>query len=565
VLFRTQKKMGVDFTLGFIGTSGDIRNWHHFYFQLPKQHVRSKDAIGEQRSMTRSGYDVLKRGLEEITIDALDTVKELINQNALYRGDEHGYAVTGFYAVKRYFDSIYDPEKKSLFCWYSVLNHDSAIIRIRNSSIGQLLQNLSADVDVNVAVAKYEQMVAPANYKRPTALITQGMIKKAQATIEELGYASALDRRFAVTKDISINEVIFANRRAKKEMNVFDAMANDIPDADIKSLDKIQEIHIDHFIKDVLPTATALELLVENRHQANLMSLIAPFHEKAKSMFKWDNGFSWAYKGDVTDSIKERVKAAGGDVEGFLRCSLAWFNNDDLDIHMVCPNGAHIHFGDKRPKKTHGVLDVDMNAGGPSSLTPVENITFKHEHDLEDGTYVVKVNNYQRRSSENGGFELEVAFGDDIQLFEYPQNVGDKKTVMALEFEYSRADGFKIVRALDSKTQSKKIWGINTSKFHNVSLMLNSPNHWGEKKIGNKHYFFILQDCLNDEPARGFFNEFLSNELIKHKKVFEILGSKMKAKPTAQQLSGLGFSSTISNSVICRVTGKTKRSIKIIF
>ena len=52
-------------------------------------------------------------------------------------------------------------------------------------------------------------------------------------------------------------------------------------------------------------------------------------------MFKWDNKFSWAYNGDVTDSIAERVKEFGGSLEGDLRISLSWHCGDDLDLHLI--------------------------------------------------------------------------------------------------------------------------------------------------------------------------------------------------------------------------------------
>lgn len=43
--------------------------------------------------------------------------------------------------------------------------------------------------------------------------------------------------------------------------------------------------------------------------------------------------------GSVADSFKEKVKAAGGNVDGFMRCSLHWFNYDDLDLHVTEPGG----------------------------------------------------------------------------------------------------------------------------------------------------------------------------------------------------------------------------------
>jgi hypothetical protein len=91
-----------------------------------------------------------------------------------------------------------------------------------------------------------------------------------------------------------------------------------------------------------------------------------------------------------------------------------------------------------------------------------------------------------------------------------------------------------------------------------------SPNYW-EGEVGNKHYFFFVEGCKNDEKVRPVFNEFLRNELDPHRKVFEMVGGKLEVQPAASELSGFGFSSTVRNHLFVRVVGKTQRIIKIKF
>ena len=129
------------------------------------------------------------------------------------------------------------------------------------------------------------------------------MIKQAQDKLIELGLLDALDRRFATITDVDVNNVLFTST-TKKTLNVFDDLSKEANSrVSDKTLKNVEEITIDNFINNVLPTAQSLEVLVENKHKNNLMSLITSTHTTAPNMFKWKNNFSWNYNGNKTVNI----------------------------------------------------------------------------------------------------------------------------------------------------------------------------------------------------------------------------------------------------------------------
>ena len=92
---------------------------------------------------------------------------------------------------------------------------------------------------------------------------------------------------------------------------MFGALVDMVDKGSLPDVSKLKQISIDEFLNTVLPTAKDIQIAIGNDQQGNLVSLTSPANHKAPSMFAWDNGFGWAYNGDVTDSIKEKVKNAG--------------------------------------------------------------------------------------------------------------------------------------------------------------------------------------------------------------------------------------------------------------
>lgn len=332
----------------------------------------------------------------------------------------------------------------------------------------------------------------------------------------------------AVDYDVPVEQMIYVDRTVREHLNgsdkVFNELFNSVPDTiGLKELNSAHEVTIDHFLSDILPKADRLEVFFDNAHKGNLMTLVTGSYETEDSLFHWNNNFSWAYNGDIADSMKERVKSAGGKVDGVLRFSIQWNDdgefsdsNIDLDAHCYEPKGNHIYFSNMKNKKTLGNLDVDIRE--PRNRIAVENITWPYLHHMDKGVYEFKVHNYSSAICKEG-FSAQIEMNGEIHEFEYRKPIRGRNIVEVASVTLSGINKFVIEPYIKSNKTVSIIWNIETNKFHPVNFVMQSPNYWGEgEHKGNRHIFFIMNQCKNTEPVRTIFNEFLRRDLIQYRK-----------------------------------------------
>lgn len=548
-----------------------VYEFEHFNIQLPKQFVdMSGKSIEQIMAFYRDKYQVFKRAMEEIPLDTLNLVKDLINQGSLLDGTSHLHAVEEYISMwSKLADTA--PDKDSWY-WNTSYELEERTAKFKNTLIGVLCTELAEGMDLNKACENWNKRVDPINYHKVTAPITQRQIKEAQMFVEENGYIESFDRRLATIDDIKVDEILHSNvgDSKVKSASIFDNMKATSTQHKRAEFDKLEEVSIEKFMKDIISTCTSMEVYLENRMQGNLCTLTKAVNNDSKPIFKWSNNYSWTFNGNLAgkSQIKSAVKDRGGNIDADVRISIHFPDTtDDYDLHCYEPNGNHIYYSNRRVKHaSSGMLDLDAQ-GVDGNFPPekrVENLVYYSKSQMYNGIYNIKVNNYNGKGIHTK-FYIEVEIDGDITTMVYNKNKANTVDIGILEVKnsnvvFKQADGCEII---ESKSVSKEMWNLETNKFHKVNLVCLSPNHWGDNNSGNLHYMFMLEGCKAEGSIRTFHNENLIPELLKFKKVMETLGATNMIEPTENHLAGIGFNSTIHDELIVKLQGTHKRMIKI--
>ena len=84
-----------------------------------------------------------------------------------------------------------------------------------------------------------------------------------------------------------------------------------------------------------------------------------------------------------------------------MKINLKWNTYDDLDLHVIDPDGVEICYSAKehRCQNILGKLDIDANAGGNRTRIPQENIFWEEGKNAPIGRYKVFVVYYSKKDT----------------------------------------------------------------------------------------------------------------------------------------------------------------------
>lgn len=550
----------------------EIRTFNHMHIFIDKEFVDiSGNSVEFLKGNFRDAKNVFQRAMVEISLDTLNLVKDLINQGSLLDGQTHLYKIEQIIPMKKQYDLL-SADKRDNWCW--VNSYKLPFAKFKNELIGVLCTELAEGKELNDACQSWNKRVDPANYMKAVAPITKKQIEEAKKFVEENGYEESFNRRFATIDDIKASEILHVNigKGEIKPISIFDGVKSTSTRHKRSEFDGIEEVSIDKFMKSILPECTSVEAYLSNKHEGNLVSLTTANIKESKPIFKWTNNYSWTFNGNLAGKsmIKDAIQSRGGKTEGVLNIRLAFPNTtSDYDLHVIEPNGNHIYYSNKRQiHRSSGMLDLDAQ-GSDGHFLPekrVENVIYTSEQQMPNGKYQVIVNNYAERDR-NFGFVVEIEIDGEMTIFNHNAFIPNKASINVCNIDKT-VKGFEIQPILpvsQSNTISMEIYRIQTNEFHKVNLVCLSPNHWTGNNVGNKHYFFMLDNCKCQTSIRSFHAENLIPELSQHRKVLEVLGNTTMIEPTEKQLSGLGFNATVKDELIVRLQGSHKRIIKIKF
>lgn len=268
--------------------------WTHVSIYPPAHLVYREGALtaGQAMAAARENYRTVLTALAEFKPQLLDDALRVFQGEHLARSEK-------FIGPVRWLRDLHDRPKGRAgenVLWRAIAAAPEGYCHPRASVVGSLLEDLGAGMPFADVQRRFNAKVHPLQYQRPQVAPSAGNIRVAEALVEKLGLAPALERRFA-----RVDEVPLVWRPAPPATPQSSGVFGHLKTKDAPSRSPIELPFVNitwaKFCSAVLPNLEALDLVVPARN-GSFVALTTAVDPKAPAILKWDlegarNPFAW--------------------------------------------------------------------------------------------------------------------------------------------------------------------------------------------------------------------------------------------------------------------------------
>jgi len=234
---------------------------------------------GQKMAELREERKMLLGALRDFPKSLVDEAVRVLRSDALSRS-EKALAVAEWFAQRH--------GENSGQTWRAVAAAPTGFCHVRSTMIGTLLEDLKSGLGFEAVSRRWGEKMHPLQYQRPQAAPSVDQVRVAEETVEKLGVARSLKRRFARLEDVPESARIWQPKPAAPSQagasGVFGHLlhAQQAPKLVLPS----QRITWDKFRRTVLETARTLE--VECPRVGAYYGLVTAEDPDAPPILQWD-------------------------------------------------------------------------------------------------------------------------------------------------------------------------------------------------------------------------------------------------------------------------------------
>jgi hypothetical protein len=299
-------------------------------------------SVDQLQAQKREDIKTLCLALASYKLEDFTALVRLFRSESVSRHEKFAAHATWLYSLKK-LDESRSVTYRHNKIWYAIATAQDGWCHLHSSVLGTMLDDLASGLPIPQVIVRAEEKLDPTKYQRPQEAPKAGNLIKAEAQFQQLGLATALERRFA-----RLDEVQALWRPELKVPPVAKGVFGDVKARDemTKTPAKMPTVRMtwSKFERTVLSFVDQIDVYVPL--SGNFVALTTAVHSNAKPLIRWDREDR---RNPVSHYLYTRISSAAQWklVSGWYPCAVisktpcAWFDGrDDYPGRLFFIDGA---------------------------------------------------------------------------------------------------------------------------------------------------------------------------------------------------------------------------------